>query len=117
VDLIEAIHGLGGAQTDGGVRDHVAVEYQVDSDGGVTFLLGTYDPDVALVIDQGLDVSAYIGSNGYDEVNGVTTDTAGNVFITGSTTSTNFPVTRTSEQQTLNTNTLNGETYSGAHHR
>ena len=40
-----------------------------------------------------LTYSSYLGGNGVDVVHGVATDSAGNVYVTGETTSSDFPVT------------------------
>ena len=51
---------------------------------------GSYNTQNTLVIDPVPDVvwASYYGSSGRDKVNGVATDSAGNVYITGETTST-----------------------------
>lgn len=43
---------------------------------------------------SGLVYSTYLGGNGYDLGIGLAIDRAGNAYVTGSTSSTNFPVTR-----------------------
>jgi RHS repeat-associated protein len=55
--------------------------------------VGSYDPTQTLTIDPTLSFSTYLGGSGTDIGNGVAVDGAGNVYITGNTTSGNFPGT------------------------
>ena len=60
------------------------------------FAIGTYDHSQALVIDPTLSYSTYLGgSNGQagDIAYGVAVDTAGEAYITGQASSTDFPAT------------------------
>ena len=59
----------------------------------VGFRLGSYDRSKPLVIDPVLAYSTYLGGSGYDAANAVAVDTAGNVYVGGTTGSTDFPVT------------------------
>ena len=52
-----------------------------------------YDSRYPLVIDPGLIYSTYLGGSSYDEGFGIAIDAVGNAYITGFTSSTNFPVT------------------------
>jgi len=79
-------------QEDGGQKAPVTVSYVVASDGYVGFSLGTYDRTRPLVIDPYLTYSTYLGGNGADDANGLAIDSSGNAYITGSTTSTDFPI-------------------------
>ena len=45
--------------------------------------------------------STYLGGNSYDQGNGIAVDSAGNAFITGSATSSNFPTTADAVQSNL----------------
>lgn len=67
--------------------------FALQHDGNVTFALGRYDRSQPLVIDPTLDYSTYIGGSGYDTINGIGFDADGNAYITGSTTSPDFPGT------------------------
>ncbi|MBC8123073.1 MAG: SBBP repeat-containing protein [Gemmatimonadaceae bacterium] len=58
----------------------------------VGFRLASYDRGLPLVIDPILSYSTYLGGTGQDAGEKVVRDAAGNVYVTGSTTSTNFPV-------------------------
>ena len=55
------------------------------------FTVGPYDRDYPLVIDPVLQYSSYLGGTGLDEVRGIAVDPAGNAYLTGRTTSGNFP--------------------------
>jgi RHS repeat-associated protein len=55
--------------------------------------VGSYDPTQTLTIDPTLSFSTYLGGSGTDIGNGVAVDPAGNTYVTGSTTSSNFPIT------------------------
>jgi hypothetical protein len=63
----------------------------------VGFEVATYDVAKPLVIDPVLVYSTYLGGGGLDAGNGIAVDGAGNAYVMGATTSTNFP-TADSEQ-------------------
>ena len=58
----------------------------------VAFALGRYDTTRELVIDPVLDYASFLGGSGLDRAFAVTTDAAGNIYVTGVTNSANFPV-------------------------
>ena len=70
----------------------VPVRYLVDAGAVIAFELGEYDHSQSLVIDPTLVFSTYLGGSGEDVGNSVTLDSSGNVYITGRTTSNDFPV-------------------------
>jgi hypothetical protein len=74
-----------------GVREVVTAGYTLAKGGRVGFRLGTYDPRVPLVIDPMLVYSAYLGGAGADSGAGIAVDDEGQVYVTGSTTSSSFP--------------------------
>ena len=77
-------------QSAGTGRTMVDASYQID--GPVATLhLGGYDQQRPLVIDP-MVASTYVGGSGFDAVYGSAVDTAGNIYLTGQTASTNFPV-------------------------
>jgi alpha-tubulin suppressor-like RCC1 family protein len=56
------------------------------------FQVASYDTSLPLVIDPTLDYSTYIGGNAYDKGYGIAVDNLGNAYITGQTSSADFPV-------------------------
>jgi hypothetical protein len=68
------------------------------------FGVGTYDPRRPLVIDPGLLYSTYLGGASTDVGNPIAVDGAGNAWITGETSSTNFPTTAGAADTTYNGN-------------
>jgi Bacterial Ig-like domain (group 3)/Abnormal spindle-like microcephaly-assoc'd, ASPM-SPD-2-Hydin/Beta-propeller repeat len=79
-------------QMTAGRRRSVDAEFLVGSDKTVRFKIGSYDRNAPLVIDPVLVFSTYLGGTGTDTIYAATTDASGNVLVTGTTTSTDFPV-------------------------
>ncbi len=77
-------------QEGAGGREDVAGGFVVQG-SQVRFAVGAYDPGRALIIDPVLSYSTYLGGNGDTYANAAKVDAAGNVYVAGSTTSTNFP--------------------------
>lgn len=76
----------------GNRRVPVDVRYTL-TDGTIGFALGTYDPAQPLTIDPTLAYSTFLGGLWADQAYGITLDTQGNIYLTGSTYSEDFPVT------------------------
>src|SRR5438034_955650 len=74
-----------------GTRTQVSGGYSLSRRNQVSFELGKYDPGRPLIIDPTLSYSTYLGGNGDDTPYGIAVDPAGNVYISGYTSSTNFP--------------------------
>ncbi len=81
-------------QLEGNRRSPIGGEYTLLSGNCFGFKLnGGYNPDLALVIDPVLDYSTYLGGDTLDQGYSIAVDDSGNVYITGTTPSTNFPTT------------------------
>ncbi|HOY43911.1 MAG TPA: right-handed parallel beta-helix repeat-containing protein [bacterium] len=76
----------------GGCRKSVPAAYTLYAGNQVSFAIGTYDPDHALVIDPVLAYATYLGGGKSDLAYGIAVDREGCTYITGSTTSADFPV-------------------------
>jgi hypothetical protein len=61
--------------------------------GGYGFAVGPYDRRLPLVIDPGLEFSTFLGGNKTDFARAIALDSAGNIYVAGSTSSSDFPVT------------------------
>ncbi len=81
-----------------GARQAVAGQFVLLGNNEVGFQLGAYDPALPLTIDPVLSYSTFIGGNNDDAAQGIQVDSAGNAYITGYTTSTNFPTTTGANQ-------------------
>jgi hypothetical protein len=100
-------------QEDGGTRTEVASGFALESsptagEGRFGFRVGPYDPTKPLVLDPAVLVyCGYIGGTGGgngDEAFGVAVDAAGAAYVTGATTSTDFPATVGAYDTTHNNN-------------
>jgi hypothetical protein len=87
-------------QNVGGQRRSVAGRFVLQGNGQVGFRVGPYDRSKPLVIDPVLAYSTYLGGSGVDQAHGIAVDSAGDAYITGSTSSTNFPTTAGALQTT-----------------
>jgi len=74
------------------VIDHSSSGQQ-QSESTVTLALGSYDKTKPLIIDPILDYSTYLGGSDNDYLLASTIDSAGNLYVTGGTSSFDFPVT------------------------
>ena len=74
-----------------GVRRQVEGRYVI-REGAVGFEVGDYDSSSPLIIDPVLLYSSFLGGSQADNGTDVALDAAGNIYLTGSTSSLNFPV-------------------------
>jgi len=81
-------------------KNLVAASYVVDARNRVTFQLGSYDRSKSLVIDPALSYSTYLGGSADDFATSLAVDAGGSVYITGYTSSANFPVSSGALQTT-----------------
>jgi hypothetical protein len=87
-------------QESGGVRQPVWGRYVLEGGGQVGFAVGAYDASRPLVIDPVLSYSTYLGGTGLDNGSGIAVNSSGNAYVTGYTTSTDFPTTAGAFQTT-----------------
>jgi hypothetical protein len=87
-----------------GRRMPVEAAFTEDKDGVVRFKLGSYDKSQQLIIDPVFSFSTYLGGTGTDRALAVGTDATGNVYVTGSTTSTDFPISKAEQPQLASCN-------------
>ena len=87
-------------QGKGASRREVAARYVLRAGNQVGFALGAYDRRQELVIDPVLTYSTYLGGSGGDVGYGIAIDSSNDTYVTGTTSSLNFPTT-TGGQATL----------------
>ncbi len=78
-------------QEKGGRRQEIRGGYVLEGEQQVGFQIAKYDHGRPLYIDPVLSYATYLGGSGDDLGYGIAVDSAGNSYIVGSTTSTNFP--------------------------
>lgn len=76
-----------------GERTPVEGGYLLTEDAQVSFAVTDYDSSLPLVIDPILSYSTFLGGSGLDVGMDIAVDANGNAYITGDTTSLDFPVT------------------------
>jgi hypothetical protein len=74
-----------------GVRQEVSGAYVLTGEHRVGFQIGNYDATRPLVIDPVLVYSTYLGGGDGEAGGSIAVDGAGNAYVTGFTTSTDFP--------------------------
>lgn len=74
-----------------GHEQPVEGSFVLRADNHVGFAIGSYDHSRELVIDPVLNYSSYFGGNGDEHATQLALDNVGNIYIAGSTTSTNLP--------------------------
>jgi hypothetical protein len=74
-----------------GERKEVLSDYVIGNNSEVRFEVGTYDNTQPLIIDPVLSYASYLGGFGLDSGNSVARDSSGYIYVTGETSSTNFP--------------------------
>jgi hypothetical protein len=75
----------------GAATQPVRARFRLLGGGQAGFAIGAYDHSRPLVIDPTIAFSTYLGGSGNDLATSVALDGSGNVYIAGSTFSTNFP--------------------------
>jgi hypothetical protein len=65
--------------------------YVLLADNQIGFEVGAHDPARPLIIDPTLSYSTYLGGSGDDTPDRITVDSGGNAYVTGYTSSTDFP--------------------------
>src|SRR5208283_2266758 len=70
-------------------REQIDGGYAMAADGSVAFQVGPHDPRATLVFDPSLTVAyaTFLGGAGNDTAQSIALDSAGNVYIGGTTTS------------------------------
>ena len=74
-----------------GNRQFLDGRYVLTAHNRVRFEIPRYDKTRPLVIDPVLIYSTYLGGTGGDGASGIAVDSSGNAYVTGTTTSTDFP--------------------------
>jgi uncharacterized protein (TIGR03437 family) len=76
----------------GDEKRHVDAAYRLAPGNRVEFQLGAYDANLPLVIDPIIEYSTFFGGSGADAGYGITLDAQNNIYVTGQTSSANFPL-------------------------
>ena len=79
-------------QVSKGVRHNLSGGYRIIDGQEVRLYVQSYDHSLNLVIDPILTYSTYIGGTGIAKLNAMSLDTAGNIYLTGSVSSPDFPL-------------------------
>jgi hypothetical protein len=74
-----------------GIRQPIDGGYVLKGPQEVGFQVGAYDRSRTLVIDPVLAYATYLGGSMADAGNAIAVDSAGNIYVAGDTTSTDFP--------------------------
>ena len=84
-------HSIGGSPNSIEAKNTIDGRWVLKGANRVGFQVAAYDSSKPLIIDPALSYSTYLGGTGTDGAFGVAIDSAGNCYVTGFTSSTNFP--------------------------
>lgn len=88
------VYQMSAERSDGSARRRkVAGKFALLGDNSVAFALGDYDRSRALVIDPSLAYSTFLGGSDSDTMSAIAIDSSGAAYLTGTTASSNYPVT------------------------
>jgi hypothetical protein len=80
-------------QEKNGQKKEIAGRYIIKAPGEFGFAIdGSYDPSIPIVIDPELVYSTYLGGNSYEWGSAIAVNYLGEVYVTGHTLSTDFPI-------------------------
>lgn len=85
-------------ESSNGTRRAVRGKFRITQNQEVRFEVGAYDHRRPLVIDPAIVYSTYIGGTGTIAVKKIAVDNAGDLYLTGSVSSPNFPVVNPAQQ-------------------
>lgn len=74
-----------------GLKREITGEYQIEENHQVSFVIGDYDRDRPLVIDPVLSYATYFGGASVELGGSIALDSAGNLYLSGTTGSADFP--------------------------
>ncbi len=86
-------------QTKDGHRQPVEGSFALLAGNSIGFRLGAYDHSRELVVDPVLAYCTYLGGSGYELAKSIAVDAEGNAYVTGQSTSLDFPVTERAFQK------------------
>src|SRR5262249_20839896 len=82
-----------------GSRREVRGRFAIKNNNEVGFEIGAYDRRRELVIDPVLVYSTFLGGSGFDFAYSIAADSSGNAYVTGSTSSPDFPAVNPIQSQ------------------
>src|SRR5437899_573824 len=88
-------------QDQNGQRAVIPARYVLKAERQVAFEVAAYDATKLLIIDPVLAYSTYLGGSATDIGHGIAVDAAGNAYVTGDATSSDFPTTAGAFQPTV----------------
>ncbi|MFN8393017.1 MAG: SBBP repeat-containing protein [Bdellovibrionota bacterium] len=84
-----------------GERRAVSGAYEIAGGNTARFIIGEYDHTKQLVIDPVVSAASYLGGTGSDDINALDVDSDGDLYVTGYTPATDFPVTTNALQKKM----------------